>query len=89
MKRRDFLLSGGAAAVIPVLPLPAMAAPVAAAPVNVMQLGWAALFARTHNCATPELLQTWLRVGPEAALSFQAYLSDLLKSQALPSFYMM
>jgi hypothetical protein len=54
-----------------------------------MQLGWAALFARTHNCATPELLQTWLRVGPEAALSFQAYLSDLLKSQALPSFYMM
>jgi len=62
--------------VIPVLPLPAMAAPVATAPVNAMQLGWAALFARTHNCATPELLQTWLRVGPEQA---QALMSEMVK----------
>ena len=67
MKRRDFLRSAGAAAVIPVLPLPAMAVPAAAAPVNSFQVGWAALYARAHNKASPALIQKWLRVTPEQA----------------------
>lgn len=67
MKRRDFLRSAGAAAVIPVLPLPAMAVPAATAPVNTFQVGWAALYARAHNQASPALIQKWLRVSPEQA----------------------
>ncbi len=67
MKRRDFLRSAGAAAVIPVLPLPAMAVPVVKAPVNTFQVGWAALYARAHNQASPALIQKWLRVSPEQA----------------------
>lgn len=60
MKRREFLSSAGAAAVIPVLPLPAMATPVATAPVRATQVGWAALFARVNDRATPALLQKWM-----------------------------
>lgn len=67
MKRRDFLRSAGAAAVIPVLPLPAMAVPAATAPVNTFQVGWAALYARAHNQASPALIQKWLRISPEQA----------------------
>lgn len=52
---------------IPVLPLPAMAVPAAAAPVNTFQVGWAALYARAHNQASPALIQKWLRVSPEQA----------------------
>ena len=52
---------------IPVLPLPALAVPAAAAPVNAYQVGWAALYARVHNQASPTLLQQWLRVSPEQA----------------------
>ncbi len=68
MKRRDFLRSAGAAAVVPVLPFSAMVTPAAAAvPINSMQVGWAALYARVNNQATPALIQKWLRVGPEQA----------------------
>ena len=75
MKRRDFLCSAGAAAVIPVLPLPAMAIPAATAPVNAMQVGWAALYARANNAASPALIQKWLRVGPEQAHALMAELT--------------
>lgn len=75
MKRREFLSSAGAAAVLPVLPLPAMAAPTAVASASATQVGWAALFARTHNRATPALLQKWMGVGaPEA----KAIMSELI-----------
>ncbi|MEL6960373.1 MAG: hypothetical protein AAGL89_15620 [Pseudomonadota bacterium] len=70
MKRRDFLRSAGAATVIPVLPLPAQAIPVATAPaasVNAMQVGWAALYARVNNEVSPALLQKWLRLTPPQA----------------------
>ncbi|MDB4213247.1 hypothetical protein N9741_00045 [Octadecabacter sp.] len=76
MKRREFLSSAGAAAVIPVLPLPAMATPVATAPVRATQVGWAALFARVNDRATPALLQKWMGVGPEQA---NALMSELVK----------
>ncbi|HCP81742.1 MAG TPA: hypothetical protein DIT67_09175 [Octadecabacter sp.] len=76
MKRRDFLRSAGAAAVIPVLPLPAMAVPAAAAPVNAFQVGWAALYARAHNQASPALIQKWLRVGPEQANALMGELAN-------------
>ncbi|WP_179214855.1 hypothetical protein [Octadecabacter ascidiaceicola] len=39
----------------------------ATAPVNAMQVGWAALYARAQNQASPALIQKWLRVGPEQA----------------------
>ncbi len=60
---------------IPVLPLPAMAIPVAKAPVRTAQVGWAALYARAHAKTSPELIQSWLGVGPEQA---QALMSDLV-----------
>jgi hypothetical protein len=44
-----------------------MAVPVATAPVNTFQVGWAALYARAHNQASPALIQKWLRVSPEQA----------------------
>ena len=65
---------------IPVLPLPAMAAPVAAAPANAMQVGWAALYARANNQASSALIQKWLRGGPEQA---QALMSELTKRQII------
>lgn len=80
MKRREFLSSAGAAAVIPVLPLPAMAVPAATAPVNTMQVGWAALYARANNQATPALIQKWLRVGPDQA---NALMSELVKRNVI------
>ena len=80
MKRREFLRSAGAAAVLPVLPLSAMTAPVVAAPANTMQVGWAALYARANNQASPALIQKWLRVGPEQA---QALMSELTKRQII------
>lgn len=66
---------------IPVLPLPAMAVPVATAPapvmaVNTMQVGWAALYARVNNQTTPALIQKWLRVGPDQA---HALMGELVK----------
>jgi hypothetical protein len=77
MKRRDFLYSAGAAASIPVLPLPAMAAPVASAPVHTAQVGWAALYARTHAKASPTLIQKWLGVGPKQAHALMSELARL------------
>ena len=65
---------------IPVLPLPAMVAPAATAPANAMQVGWAALYARANNKATPALIQKWLRVGPEQA---QVLMSELTKRQII------
>ncbi len=76
MKRRDFLCSAGAAAAIPVLPLHAMAAPVATAPVHAATANWAALFARANARATPALIQKWLNVGPAQA---SAIMADLVK----------
>lgn len=77
MKRRDFLYSAGAAVSIPVLPPPAMAAPVASAPVHTAQVGWAALYARTHAKASPALIQKWLGVGPEQAHALMSELAHL------------
>lgn len=81
MKRREFLRTAGAAAVLPVLPLPALASPMATAPasasaVNAMQVGWAALYARANHRATPALLQKWLRINPSQA---NAMMSELVK----------
>ena len=61
---------------IPVLPLPALATPMAAAPANAAQVGWAALFARVNNRATPALLQKWMGVGPQQA---ELLMSELIK----------
>lgn len=80
MKRRDFLRSAGAAAAIPVLPLPAKAIPVAAAPVRAATANWAALYARANARTTPALLQKWLNVGPEQA---SALMTDLVKRNIL------
>lgn len=80
MNRRNFLRSAGAAAVIPALPLSALVTPVAAAPANAMQVGWAALYARANNQASPALIQKWLRVGPDQA---QALMSELTKRQII------
>ncbi|MCF2871365.1 hypothetical protein L0664_09845 [Octadecabacter sp. G9-8] len=76
MKRREFLSSAGAAAVLPVLPLPAIASPTAVASANAAQVGWAALFARVNDRATPALIQKWMGVGPEQA---NALMSELVK----------
>lgn len=76
MKRRDFLRTAGAAATLPVLPMPVRAAPAAMAPISAAKVDWAALYARANAHATPELIQTWLRVGPEQA---HAILSDLVR----------
>lgn len=76
MKRRTFLSSAGAAAVLPVLPLSVAAVPAAAAPVSASTANWAALFARVNSRATPALIQKWLGVGPDTA---QAIMSDLIK----------
>ncbi|MDA9207816.1 hypothetical protein N9O61_02910 [Octadecabacter sp.] len=65
----------GASALIPVLPLSAPALPVAVAPVNAAKANWAALYARAHGRATPELIQKWLHVGPDQA---RAVMSDLV-----------
>ncbi len=75
MERREFLSFAGASALIPVLPLPAPAIPVAVAPVNAAKANWAALYARAHGRATPELIQKWLHVGPDQA---RAVMSDLV-----------
>lgn len=80
MNRRNFLRSAGAAAVVPMLPLSAIAAPAAVAPANAMQVGWAALYARANNQASPALIQKWLRVGPEQA---QALMSELTSRQII------
>lgn len=75
MERREFLSFAGASALIPVLPLPAPAIPVAVAPVNAAKANWAALYARAHGRATPELIQKWLHVGPDQA---RVVMSDLV-----------
>jgi len=80
MKRREFLSSAGAAAALPVLPLPAKAIPVATAPANASKVGWAALYARAHAKASPALIQQWLGVGPEQA---HAIMSELLRTNVL------
>lgn len=58
------------------LPLPVAAAPMAATPVHTTQVGWAALFARANNHATPALMQKWLNVGPQQA---HALMSELTR----------
>ena len=65
---------------IPVMPLPAMANPVAKAPVRAAQVGWAALYARTHGQASPKLIQSWLGVGHDQA---QALMSDLIQRKII------
>ena len=77
MKRRDFLYSAGAAATLPVLPLPAAAPPVVAAPVHTAKVGWAALYARTHAKASPALIQKWLGVGPQQAHALMTELTRI------------
>lgn len=42
-----------------------MATPTAA--ISEFQVGWAALIARAQNKASPELIQSWLRVDPHQA----------------------
>jgi hypothetical protein len=57
-----------------------MAAPAAIAPVNAAQVGWAALFARVNNRATPALIQKWMGVGPDHA---SALMSELVKRNVI------
>lgn len=80
MERREFLSFAGASAVIPVLPLPAPTIPVVVAPIDAAKVDWAALYARTHGRATPELIQKWLHVSPDQA---RAVMSDLVRKNVV------
>lgn len=80
MNRREFTKSLAAAATLPLMPLPAMAKPVAAVAPRSIDLMWGAAIARAQNSGNVDMLAKSLKVTPQVA---QAVQSHLLKTNVI------
>ena len=81
MKRRNFIKSAGAIAALPLVPTPAISAPVATATPAAARF-WGIYMAHLHGAVTPKMIATMTNVSPQLA---KLYLKDLVAKGVIKS----